>query len=52
MAAFSADSTVFAAAYHYSHDGLYTWIGYWSTSGGELPPRRVNQLLYSLAGQV
>ena len=53
VAAFSADSTVFAAAYHYSHDGLYTWIGYWSTTtGAELPPRRVNQLLYTLAGQV
>lgn len=52
-AAFSADSTLFAAGYHYSHEGLYTWIGYWSTSSGALvTSRRVPGFLYSLDGQV
>jgi hypothetical protein len=32
---FSSDSKKFAAAYHYSHDGSYTWIGVWSTETGE-----------------
>jgi hypothetical protein len=32
---FSADSTMFAAAYHYEHEGRYTWIGVWSTETGE-----------------
>ncbi len=27
---FSPDSQFFAAAYHYSHDGDYTWIGIWN----------------------
>ena len=27
--AFSPDSKSFAAAYHYSHEGGYTWIGVW-----------------------
>jgi len=32
---FSSDSAKFAAAYHYGHDGGYTWIGVWSTQDGE-----------------
>lgn len=32
---FSADSTEFAAAYHYGHEGKYTWIGVWSLKDGE-----------------
>jgi len=28
-------STKFAAAYHYSHDGAYTWVGVWSLSDAE-----------------
>jgi hypothetical protein len=34
-ARFSDDSKKFAVAYHYSHDGAYTWIGVWSTETGE-----------------
>ena len=34
FAAFSPDSGQFGAAYHYGHDGGYTWIGYWSTASG------------------
>ena len=33
---FSSDSHEFAAAYHYSHEGAYTWIGIWDTQTGEL----------------
>ena len=29
---FSEDNTRFAAAYHYGHDGGYTWRGVWSTA--------------------
>lgn len=32
---FSADSTKFAAAYHYGHEGQYTWIGVWNLKDGE-----------------
>ena len=32
---FSADSKMFAVAYHYSHAGNYTWVGIWSTETGE-----------------
>lgn len=39
--AFSSDSSMFAAAYHY--DGPYTWIGVWSTETG--------QFLYSVERQ-
>jgi hypothetical protein len=53
IAAFNADSTLFAAGYHYSHEGLYTYIGYWSTSSGALVgSKRVSGLLYSLDGQI
>ncbi len=40
---FSTDSKKFAAAYHYGHDGGYTWIGIWSVETGKLegPPVRV-----------
>jgi hypothetical protein len=30
---FSSDSSKFAAAYHYSDNGEYTWIGVWSITG-------------------
>jgi len=33
--AFSADSTRFAAAYYYSHAGLYTWVGIWNVESGD-----------------
>lgn len=33
---FSADSQEFAAAYHYGHEGRYTWIGVWSVSSGQM----------------
>ena len=33
---FSANSKEFAAAYHYGHDGGYTWIGIWSVENGEM----------------
>jgi hypothetical protein len=53
IAAFNADSTLFAAGYHYSHEGLYTYIGYWSTSSGALvASKRVPGFLYSLDGQI
>lgn len=39
-ATFSPDSTKFAAAYHYSHDGGYTWIGVWDMEGNFLYARR------------
>lgn len=32
---FSLDSKRFAAAYHYGHDGNYTWIGVWSVETGK-----------------
>jgi hypothetical protein len=32
---FSDDSSMFAAAYHYSDMYGYTWIGVWSTETGE-----------------
>jgi len=35
-ATFSPDSREFAAAYHYGHDGGYTWIGIWNVKTGEL----------------
>lgn len=31
---FSTDSTEFAVAYHYGHNGNYTWIGIWNVSTG------------------
>jgi hypothetical protein len=34
-AKFSDDSKKFAVAYHYSHNGDYTWVGVWSTETGE-----------------
>lgn len=34
-AIFSTDSKKFAVAYHYSHQGNYTWVGIWSTETGE-----------------
>ncbi|MEF8733258.1 MAG: hypothetical protein V5B40_15555 [Candidatus Accumulibacter meliphilus] len=34
--AFSEDSKRFAAAYHYGHDGTYTWIGVWNLETGKL----------------
>ncbi|HVF14330.1 MAG TPA: toll/interleukin-1 receptor domain-containing protein [Acidimicrobiales bacterium] len=50
---FSADSTIFAAGYHFSHEGLYTYVGYWSTSSGALvTSKRVPGFLYSLDGHV
>ncbi len=34
---FSPDSpTLFAAAYHYGHEGKYTWIGVWNLKDGDL----------------
>lgn len=33
---FSSDSKEFAAAYHYSHDGNYTWVGIWDLQSGKL----------------
>ncbi|MBI4491219.1 MAG: hypothetical protein HY690_00285 [Chloroflexi bacterium] len=39
--AFSPDNTRFAAAYHYSHDGTYTWVGIWSLASGELAGSRI-----------
>ena len=33
---FSPDSKEFAAAYHYSHDGNYTWVGIWDLETGKL----------------
>ncbi len=33
--AFSPDSTAFAAGYHYSHSGEYTWVGVWSLPDGK-----------------
>jgi hypothetical protein len=35
-AKFSDDSSKFAVAYHYGHNGNYTWIGVWSIETGEL----------------
>ena len=53
LAAFSADSNIFAAAYRYSDGGLYTWIGYWSTStGGLVNSKKVTGFLTSMYGQV
>jgi hypothetical protein len=34
VGAFSSDSKQFAAAYHYSHKGKYTWIGVWTIATG------------------
>ena len=31
---FSTSSRLFAAYYHYSHDGPHTWVGVWSTETG------------------
>ena len=45
FAAFSPDSSLFGAAYHYGHDGSYTWIGYWSTANGALVTFRKIPLL-------
>ncbi|MBU1626122.1 hypothetical protein KKB18_02030 [bacterium] len=33
---FSSDSKEFAAAYHYGHDGGYTWIGVWNVTDSTL----------------
>lgn len=33
---FSPDGKEFAAAYHYGHEGTYTWIGIWSLETGQL----------------
>jgi len=33
---FSPDSREFAAAYHYGHEGNYTWIGIWDLQTGTL----------------
>ena len=33
---FSTNSEFFAAAYHYGHQGRYTWIGVWRTDNGQL----------------
>ena len=33
---FSPDSKEFAAAYHYGHEGRYTWIGIWALETGKL----------------
>ena len=39
---FSADSAKFAAAYHYGHEGNYTWVGVWSLPDGKfLRPDRL-----------
>lgn len=32
---FSPDAKEFAAAYHYGHEGSYTWIGVWSLANGQ-----------------
>ncbi len=32
---FSHDSQQFAAAYHYEHDGKYTWVGIWNVNSGQ-----------------
>lgn len=37
--AFSADSKMFCAAYHYGHRGKYTWIGTWEIERGREPVR-------------
>lgn len=48
---FSTDSKKFAAAYHYGHEGSYTWIGVWSTETGELlSTKRKGGWTTSLAG--
>jgi hypothetical protein len=52
-AAFSSDSTKFAAVFHYNHPprGRYTWIGVWSTSDGRfLYDRYKSGFTTSLAG--
>ena len=33
---FGAEGKEFAAAYHYGHEGSYTWIGIWSLETGQL----------------
>ena len=33
---FSPDSKKFAAAYHYGHEGNYTWVGIWDIETGNL----------------
>lgn len=33
---FSSDSKRIAAAYHYAHEGNYTWIGIWNIETGNL----------------
>ncbi len=35
-AMFSDDSQQFAAAYHFSHEGGYTWIGVWDVNTGNM----------------
>jgi hypothetical protein len=48
---FSSDWKTFAAAYHYGHEGGYTWIGVWSTeTGGFLYSRRESGWTTSLGG--
>lgn len=47
---FSNDSTKFAAAYHYSHEGRYTYIGVWSTEGRFLYSRRKSGWTTDFAG--
>jgi hypothetical protein len=48
---FSSDWKKFAAAYHYGHEGNYTWIGVWSTeTGGFLYSKRESGWIYSVAG--
>lgn len=32
---FSANSSNFAAAYHYGHKGKYTWVGVWNVANGQ-----------------
>ena len=34
VGSFNADSTKFAAVYHYAYPGAYSWIGVWSTETG------------------
>jgi hypothetical protein len=36
LPAHSPDSKKIAAAYHYSHEGQYTWVGIWDIESGNL----------------
>lgn len=48
---FSSDWKKFAAAYHYGHEGNYTWIGVWSTeTGAFLYSKREPGWIYSVVG--